>query len=441
MTDQSFRTASDAAVDRLVDLLVSGGGGESTPTPEPEGNAPASADAGTTPADDEGADPTGPDAASPEDKATEEPASTADAPGFDPQKTLSKYATPEERDRALIESQRTILERQEENRRLKAELETLRSGKPAVPPTTPEAPATKPDASPATPPAATSAPAPEAGYAEFLSRVHAAKPEELSPDELKVTTAIATLKADKTSLDALATAINETETKESEKQAEIARLETILAAHREDLKSEPDDYALQARIEGYEKKVETLRREAGALVTEANRLMLRHQRQHAAFNDRIVQVERFSQGIYEGRRHAAQSTAAEAEVNAEWDGGAKRLFETDLKTEGFTPFEQKAIMAELRDRLEADLSRPGAVVPANLYEWQRSQTAVFDEARKHRTAIQQASVQRRASTLPTKPKDNVVSGGPAKTQARGSSSSSRNFLRDAESRLDKALGL
>lgn len=59
--------------------------------------------------------------------------------GFDPEKTLSRYKTQEEKDAALVEKDRELLKRSKQNEerdaeiaRLKAENESLRSGKPAA---------------------------------------------------------------------------------------------------------------------------------------------------------------------------------------------------------------------------------------------------------------------------------------------------------------------
>ncbi len=431
MDNPSFQAVNDAAASKFVELLASGGAGPSTPdestTPEA---APASDAAGTTPANDDGATPGTQDvsaAGTPEiadTPTTPEPSVEPD--GFDPQKTLSKYATPEERDKALVESQRTILARAEENKKLKAELEALRGGKP-----TPEA---KQEPEPIL----------DEGqeYRAWLQKVHGAKPEELSVEEKQVRDAIAVLDAENKSLAEKKTKVAEFRTKESTLEGSLAKLMLVIESQVEDLKSDPEDFALKVRLEANQKKAEALDREYLRARLETERAERLIDAEEKAFNNRVVAVDDFAKAQLTGKRRAKQETAIQEvetrKLNESWQAASRRLFDEDLKKDNLTEGDKEYVLLKLAQKLNTYVDSVG--VPKDFYAWQRGQTDVIEAVRKNRVAIQQSLVAAKANDLPKAPSDNVLD----KTKKPGNGKTPSSFdaeMKAASAKFSRALGL
>lgn len=420
----SFIAVNDAAGDKFFAMLSAADEGKpaTVATPEPPEDTPASDAAGTTPTNDDGEQRDDQDGSGAAGEVVESEASTPTdsvSTGFDPQKTLEKYKTPEEKEKALVESQRTLLERGEENKRLKAELEALKSGK------------TSPDPKPEAPAAA------ELGYDEWLVRLHAGKPEELTPQEVRVQQEIASLGEEKKGLKAIETRAIEIQTKASETEAAMARLQTIIEAQEADLKAEPDDYALEKRIEANRAKLEKAGQDLLRLELNYVKESNRYRDAATAFNGRILEVDKKAQGLHSHIRRTKEEAVTQAEtskaLNSEWETGLKKLFDTDLKGDGFSKAEQEDIAAWLEKSVNDSATKTGRL-PADLYAWQKEQKAVFDRARTRRTEIERALISRKTSDLPSKPRNNVVSDTPKS----GKTSSFKQTLKAAESKFDRA---
>lgn len=430
----TFGAVNDAAADSFFELLANP---DTIPAKSAEIEAgkaaPASSDTGTTPANDDGDKPATQDADGSGNEVVESAASTpteTEKPSeFDPDKTLAKYKTPEEREKALVESQRTILERERELAQVKAERDALKAGKPAT--ETPKADV-KPAETAQDPPKVA-----VPGYDEWLGRVHQAKPEELNPEEVKVKRAIASLGAEKTELKQLATKTSELEAKVASVRASMDQERAILEAMAEDLKAEPDDYALERRVNEKRAKLEKAQQELTAM-----RLDLREQtdiyaRAERAHNDRIVQVDRAAQALHSGIRQREVETVTQTEstkrLNEEWNTGLKNFFESDLKGLDLTPGEQKSVKLALEAQVNEYITQHNALPDIN--QWIRSQKAAVSESvRNERLAIQKRLVNQKNELLPSKPADNIAKG----KQSSGKTSSFKSSLREAEAALDRA---
>lgn len=428
-----FSEANDAAADSFVALLS---GGELPPDPTPDveeaAGAPASGAEGTTPADDDGETLLAPDVAD-EGKpvvADAKPDTKPSEDGFDPQKTLSKYKTPEEKEAALVESQRELLKRGEENKKLQAELEALRGGKP-----TPEAPETPQE------------PDEPADFGEahqtFLARINAAreKPETLpTPEERRIAAAVTALEAENKQVIGLRTKVDEIHTEENSLLEESAKLATIIKAQEEDLAAEPDDFALQNRLEANRKKADVLERKILRKGQDRVTAELTFERAKANLDSRIVAVDDFARKVHLGFRNQKQATATEAaeskELNGQWQASAKTLFEVDLAKHELSKVEQKFVLQDLANRLADQVRTKG--VPADFLAWQRenSKEAVADVLQS-RTDAQQRLLTKKTKDLPKKPKDNEV----PRPAAGGKTSSFNQLMRETGDAFDRALGL
>lgn len=428
-----FSEANDAAADSFVALLS---GGELPPDPTPDGKeaagAPASGAEGTTPADDDGETLLAPEV-SDEGKpvvADAKPDTKPSEDGFDPQKTLSKYKTPEEKEAALVESQRELLKRGEENKKLQAELEALRGGKP-----TPEAPETPQEAE---------EPADfGAAHQAFLSRINAAreKPETLpTVEERRIAAAVTALEAENKQVIGLRTKVDEIQAEENSLLGEAATLATIIKAQEADLAAEPDDFALQNRIEANRRKADLLDRKILRKGNERIDARERFRDANEALNDRIVEVDRYAKQVHLGFRNQKQATATEAaeskELNGQWQSSAKTLFEVDLAKHELSKVEQKFVLQDLANRLADQVRTKG--VPADFLAWQRenSKEAVADVLQS-RTDAQQRLLTKKTKDLPKKPKDNEV----PRPAAGGKTSSFNQLMRETGDAFDRALGL
>lgn len=425
-----FFEANDAAMDRAVDLMLGATTQEpATPAePEPAAAAPASGPEGTTLSNDDGAIPAAQDASGAgkaEGDGTPEP-STEDILGFDPEKTLAKYATPEEKDKALVESQRTILERSEENKRLKAEIESLK-GKPKADEPEPEEPAVEVEP-----------------YDKFLARMNGAKPEELDEDERPVAQSISALKAERAALTKAQKEVLDLQAQEQTIEGEASKLKLILEAQEADLAKDPDDFNLQRRIEENRTKLDGLERQSDRLRSKRIDKNQTFMQQASAFDKKLVDFDREAQGFLAAKTQTKQATAAHAKdvssLNSQWVEGQKKLFDGELKQHGFTEDEREVIAQGLAHALSEHHSKTGEV-PPDLFEFQRSQKAVVDRVLKIRNHSQQSLLERKASDLPRKPRDNE-----GRDSSRGGTPSSPNnswksTLKTAESRFDRMLGL
>lgn len=434
-----FSEANDAAADSLVALLS---GGELPPDPTPDegvvAGAPASGAAETTSTDDDGETLLAPEV---EDEgkpvvAATTPDSKPSPDGFDPQKTLSKYKTQEEKDAALVEKDRELLKRSKQNEerdaeiaRLKSENESLRGGKP-----TPEAPTTEEHEEPA-----------DFGEAHqaFLGRINAgrSKPEMLATDEeRRIAAAVTELEAENKQVIGLRAKVNELQTEENSLLADAAKLATIIKAQEEDLAAEPDDFALQNRLEANRKKAESLDFKILRKGNERIDARERFRDANEALNDRIVKVDTYAKQVHLGFRNQKQATATEAaeskELNGQWQTSAKTLFEVDLAKHDLSTIEQKFVLQDLANRLSDQVRTTG--VPADFLVWQRenSKEAVADVL-KSRTEAQQRLLTKKTADLPKKPKNNEV----PRSAPGGKTSSFNQTLREAGDAFDRALGL
>jgi hypothetical protein len=287
-----FIAANDAASDRVVELMLgfASKGEEKSSEPAPVEAAPAEGAGGTTPPKDDGASPETPDVA--EAKVETEPVTEPEgaAQEWDREKTLSKYKTQEEKDNALVEASKTLHERQQENAKLRAELEKVK----AVP----------------------EKPEPEAvveDYPTFLARVNVAKPEELSADESYVASSLSKLRQDKAGLQKIEEAVREFRTKENEILEATAKVRTILESQLEDQKADPDDYALQARVDANKAKLETLRRDLGDIRSERIDRTQEYQIRKGEFDNSILSLESRAQSTHGRLTQTKQATAARSE--------------------------------------------------------------------------------------------------------------------------------
>ena len=322
------------------------------------------------------------------------------------------------------------MKRGEENKKLQAELEALRGGKP-----TPEAPEIPQE------------PEEPADFGEahqaFLARINAAreKPETLpTVEERRIAAAVTALEAENKQVIGLRTKVDEIHTEENSLLEESAKLATIIKAQEEDLAAEPDDFALQNRLEANRKKADVLERKILRKGQDRVTAELTFERAKANLDSRIVAVDDFARKVHLGFRNQKQATATEAaeskELNGQWQASAKTLFEVDLAKHELSKVEQKFVLQDLANRLADQVRTKG--VPADFLAWQRenSKEAVADVLQS-RTDAQQRLLTKKTKDLPRKPKDNEV----PRPAAGGKTSSFNQLMRETGDAFDRALGL
>lgn len=410
--DLTFSESNDAAAEAFASALISGtppdspadGSGETT-SPNTNGDQrPADGSAGIV------------------EGSPAEPIVEPKADDFDPAKTLAKYETPEERDLALVESQRTILERSRENQMLRSEIDSLKAGRPADAPATP----------------ASAAPAEQ--YGEFLARVHGAKDEVLDPAERGVKAVLSELAGHKASLDSLTAQLTERRTHEAALVNGASQLENHIALLKKDLEEDPDDFSLKERIAKTETKLSNVReRVVGAKIERLDVESGLRQAQ-SDWNNRIVHAENAAKATFDGRNSVTQQAferaSREQEVQESWQKSSETLLK-DLEEEGLTTYEQTTLLTALQAALYEENARTGKV-PEDFYVWQKSRRDVVDGFLKSRGESVDAVTRRRGSShLPSRPRDNAA---PARTN-EGKSKSFKDSMREADAMLDRALGI
>lgn len=447
--EPSFEAQSDAAVDKFFEALVSAPDVEETiASVAADDTDPASKGAGTTLANDDGSKPDavaadGQDKTVVEDKTTT-PAKTDD--GFDPEKTLSKYKTPEDLQKAVVEKDRELLKRadqkkavEEENARLKTELETLKGGKP-----TPEAPKdqkTEPEKVERVEAVDPRSPEFQAQHTDWLKRVHTAKPEELTAEERTVKNAIAVLDADNKAVTQAGSKVKELDTKESELSTTMARLKTIIEDQEEAFKANPEDFNLEKRLQENQAKLDKLDRDHARTVALRTDAIVKYTAAKGEFESKMVQVDDYAKRAHLGQRQKTYETATQQEASKastkEWDDSERRLFSEHLKSDKFSDRVQKHIKTALGRALYEYKETTGKV-PDDFYAWMVEQKDIYEDFRAIGQAAQQALLDDKESDLPKKPADNIVKD--TKPGSGGKPKSFEKHMRDRGSVLDKALG-
>lgn len=330
---------------------------------------------------------------------------------FDPEKTLSRYKTQEEKDAALVEKDRELLKRSKQNEerdaeiaRLKAENENLKAGRTPAP-----APATTPE--PPTPGAT-----PEAKeFRPWLEAVVTAEnPQALPPYLQPVHAEFSKLRAGKAEIDSTGAKITELKTKESTLSEEIRTLDGEISTLDKALRADPDSLAVKDMLEAA--RASKAQKEIDYSRTQTSRSILTSElaTKTAEFKEYKTRYERGARELHSDlQAHEARSTEAkeeDARLKANWDSAIKTrvLDRTDLDAD------QKASIVE---SLEARLNRIDGDLPSDFGPWIDGHKDVFArELRKSANGAASAAT-REGGNAPRTPANGTVT--PPEPRAKG----------------------
>lgn len=322
--------------------------------------------------------------------------------GFDPEKTLSRYKTQEEKDAALVEKDRELLKRSKQNEerdaeiaRLKAENESLRSGKPAA-------------AAPATTEAPTKAEKPEPkDFRPWLEEVVTVERPDVLPAHLRPVHAdFQKLRAGKSDLDQTGAKIAELRTKESTLEGEIRSLDLEISTLDRGYKADPDSMALRDMLEAARatraaKDIEYTRAQISRS-TLLSELSVKSAEFKEAKDRYEAAAIRLHSDIQSHEARATEANEEDAKLRNSWASMIKTkvLDRTDLDADS------KATIVE---SLEARLNRIEGDLPRDFGAWADGHKDVFDRELRKSANGAAAIAAREGGNAPRTPSNGTVS--------------------------------
>ena len=373
---ETFDDAPDAAGDTLsaaVAKIDAQYGEKQTPN----GADPAAPvePGGTTPPASESAKPAGSDDSTGKDSgapAVSEDGKNKGGEDWDVERTWNKYKSEDERKQALAESQRTLIERNAEAKRLREENELLRAGKtkdPEPPPTN-----DKPTDPPKTDEPADAAVAPRFDeWMENLSK--ATDPNALPPEERALVSRLSTLRSEKKELADLEGQHKTGAEKEAELEGGIRKLKDVIAEYEADLKEDSEDEGLRQRLRTRREQLAERENDLIRHRSTQDRLQTSIVRKERAFNDKVLAFEEEAGSLHADISDRARGKQRAKGLNDTWTKGVTdvltarasvpdRVLGLQLGADDYLskPFD----LAELEARVQALLRRPGRMKAAAL---------------------------------------------------------------------------
>lgn len=381
---------------------------------------------GTTP-EDKSAKPEADDAGQAGDPAkveTTEEGKVEEPPDADlePEKILAKYQTQEDKDKALVESQRFIA-------RLKSENAELKQGKTKEEPPKPATPAAPPAEEPS-------------DVREWFTRVVTAtepeKVQKLTPIERQIQGRFRELETEKASQIAVSKEIDEMETKEKAIDQDLAKLRVKLEGFSEVLKEDPEDFTAKTRVEALERQINEKSNELQGLTIKRMDKVQRLVAADERLRGRIAALDLDVMRVHGSQRAEVESRTNEDKLyetkNAEWKKALTQVLDVESKDE-LSADEKKIVVKLLQKDLADLLEDPKADYPADMPSWIRNSPSFkeFKAARK----TSPASVAREVGDVaPKAPKDSSVPQAPPGDRDK---TTFRQGLKRAEANFDRLL--